>query len=102
MHCWTETAKRKAKAVDTRMQRRLQQIASLLPEERHQILQTVDALMERGQLKRNPTASSRLEGNKSAAMNRPIDQEILEKLNRLARERLTEAGGLCRRLAQPR
>lgn len=48
----TETAKRKTKAVDTRMQRRLQQIASLPPEERRQILQLVDAFIERGQLKR--------------------------------------------------
>lgn len=48
----TETAKRKIKAVDTRMQRRLQQIASLPPEERRQIMQLVDAFIERGQLKR--------------------------------------------------
>jgi transcriptional regulator with XRE-family HTH domain len=48
----TETAKRKTKAVDTRMQRRLQQIASLPPEERRQIMQLVDAFIERGQLKR--------------------------------------------------
>lgn len=48
----TETAKRRAKAVDTRMQRRLQQIANLPPEERRQILQLVDAFIERGQLRR--------------------------------------------------
>lgn len=48
----TETAKRKTKAVDTRMQRRLQQIASLPPDERRQIMQLVDAFIERGQLKR--------------------------------------------------
>lgn len=48
----TETAKRKSKAVDTRMQRRLQQIASLPPDERRQIMQVVDAFIERGQLKR--------------------------------------------------
>jgi transcriptional regulator with XRE-family HTH domain len=47
----TETTKRKTKAVDTRMQRRLQQIASLPPGERRQILQLVDAFIERGQLK---------------------------------------------------
>ena len=46
----TETAKRKAKAVDTRMQRRLQQIANLSPEERREILQFVDAFIGRGQL----------------------------------------------------
>ena len=48
----TETAKRKTKAVDTRMQRRLQQIANLPPQERRQIMQLVDAYIERGQLKR--------------------------------------------------
>lgn len=52
----TETAKRKTKAVDTRMQRRLQQIASLPPEERRQILQLVDAFIERGQLKKKVAA----------------------------------------------
>jgi transcriptional regulator with XRE-family HTH domain len=51
----TETAKRKSKAVDTRMQRRLQQIATLPPEERRQIMQLVDAFIERGQLKRRST-----------------------------------------------
>jgi hypothetical protein len=34
------------------MQRRLQQIATLPPEERRQIMQLVDAFIERGQLKR--------------------------------------------------
>jgi transcriptional regulator with XRE-family HTH domain len=48
----TETAKRKSKAIDTRMQRRLQQIAGLPTEERRQIMQLVDAFIERGQLKR--------------------------------------------------
>lgn len=37
---------------DNRMQRRLQQIATLPPEERRQIMQLVDAFIERGQLKR--------------------------------------------------
>jgi len=57
----TETAKRRAKAVDTRMQRRLQQIASLPPEERRHILQLVDAFIERGQLKRRATQAERTE-----------------------------------------
>lgn len=48
----TETAKRKTKAVDTRMQRRLQQLEKLEPAERRQILQVIDAFIERGQLKR--------------------------------------------------
>ena len=52
----TETAKRKTKAVDTRMQRRLQQIASLPTEERRQIMQLVDAFIERGKLKQRVNA----------------------------------------------
>lgn len=52
----TELAKRRTKAVDTRMQRRLQQIANLPSEERRQILQLVDAFIERGQLKRKSQA----------------------------------------------
>lgn len=55
----TETTKRRAKAIDTRMQRRLQQIANLPPEERRQILQLVDAFIERGQLKRRATQGER-------------------------------------------
>lgn len=47
-----ETAKRKTKAVDTRMQRRLQQLEKLDPAERRQLLQLIDAFIERGQLKR--------------------------------------------------
>lgn len=54
----TETAKRKTKPADTRMQRRLQQIASLPPEERRQIMQLVDAFIERGQLKRRASNSN--------------------------------------------
>ena len=54
----TETAKRKAKAVDTRMQRRLQQIATLPPDERRQIMQLVDAFIERGQLKRRTSQAA--------------------------------------------
>jgi transcriptional regulator with XRE-family HTH domain len=46
-----ETAKRKTKATDTRLQRRLQQIERLPPQERRQILQVLDAFIERGQLK---------------------------------------------------
>lgn len=37
---------------DNRMQRRLQQIENLPPEERRQLIQIVDAFIERGQLKR--------------------------------------------------
>jgi transcriptional regulator with XRE-family HTH domain len=46
-----ETAKRRAKPSDTRMQRRLQQLEKLPPEERRQILQVLDAFIERSQLK---------------------------------------------------
>jgi len=46
-----ETAKRRSKPSDTRMQRRLQQLEKLPPEERRQILQVLDAFIERNQLK---------------------------------------------------
>lgn len=48
----TETAKRRAKPADTRLQRRLQQLEKLPPEDRRQILQVLDAFIERGQLKK--------------------------------------------------
>ncbi|MGI8894785.1 MAG: helix-turn-helix domain-containing protein [Casimicrobiaceae bacterium] len=48
----TETAKRRTKATDTRLQRRLQQIEKLDAGERQQVLQVLDAFIERGQLKR--------------------------------------------------
>jgi transcriptional regulator with XRE-family HTH domain len=44
--------KRAPRAKDSRLQRRLQQIEKLPPEERRQVLQVVDAFIERGQLKR--------------------------------------------------
>lgn len=47
-----ETSKRRAKATDTRMQRRLQQITHLPPQERRQILQFLDAFIQRGQLRK--------------------------------------------------
>ena len=52
-----ETSKRRAKASDTRLQRRLQQIEKLSPQERRQILQMLDALIERGQLRQKVQAS---------------------------------------------
>jgi transcriptional regulator with XRE-family HTH domain len=54
----TQTAKRKVKPADTRIQRRLQQIANLPAEERRQIMQLVDAFIARGQLKRRATADN--------------------------------------------
>jgi transcriptional regulator with XRE-family HTH domain len=53
-------AKRTGRPRDNRLQRRLQQIESLPPEERRQLIQIVDAFIERGQLKRR--ASSRTGG----------------------------------------
>ena len=47
-----ETSKRRAKATDTRLKRRLQQIEKLDVTERRQIIQLIDAFIERGQLKR--------------------------------------------------
>ena len=44
--------KRIAKSRDTRLERRLQQIERLDPTERRQIMQVIDAFIERGQLKR--------------------------------------------------
>ena len=47
-----ETSKRRAKASDTRLTRRLQEIDKLAPTEKRQILQIIDTFIERGQLKR--------------------------------------------------
>jgi transcriptional regulator with XRE-family HTH domain len=47
-----EHVKRAPRAKDSRMQRRLQQIEKLAPQERRQALQLLDAFIERGQLKR--------------------------------------------------
>lgn len=43
---------KKIKKPDTRIQRRLQQIEKMAPKERRQVLQVLDAFIERGQLKR--------------------------------------------------
>jgi transcriptional regulator with XRE-family HTH domain len=50
--------KRNGRLADNRMQGRLQQIATLPPEERRQIMQLVDAFIERGQLKRRNGAAT--------------------------------------------
>jgi predicted trehalose synthase len=47
----TETAKRKAKAVDTRMQRRLQQIEQLGAKEKRQVMQFLDTILDREKLR---------------------------------------------------
>ena len=52
-----ETAKRRTKATDTRMQRRLLQIDKLDAADKRQVLQLIDAFNERGQLKRKGQAS---------------------------------------------
>lgn len=54
-----ETAKRLTKATDTRMQRRLQQIEKLDASDKRQVLQLIDAFIERGQLKRNVRSNQR-------------------------------------------
>jgi hypothetical protein len=51
-------AKRNGRVPDNRMQRRLQQLANLPPEERRQIMQLLDAFIERGQLKRRAGAEN--------------------------------------------
>jgi transcriptional regulator with XRE-family HTH domain len=51
-------AQAKAKASDTRLHRRLQQIEKLAPTEKRQIMQLIDAFIERGQLKRKATRQS--------------------------------------------
>lgn len=51
-------AKRNGRMPDNRLQRRLQQLANLPPEERRQIMQLLDAFIERGQLKRRAGAEN--------------------------------------------
>lgn len=48
----TETLKRRTKATDTRLTRRLQLLEKLEPTEKRQVMQLIDAFIERGQLKR--------------------------------------------------
>ena len=47
-----EVSKRRAKATDTRLARRLHQIEKLNAADKRQVLQLIDAFIERGQLKR--------------------------------------------------
>ena len=47
-----ETSKRRAKATDTRLARRLQDVEKLNTADRRQLIQLIDAFIERGQLKR--------------------------------------------------
>jgi transcriptional regulator with XRE-family HTH domain len=101
----TETAKRKTKAVDTRMQRRLQQIASLPTEERRQIMQLVDAFIERGKLKQRqrpgvPMTTVQIQlpddlaqDAQAAGLLTPeaLERLLREQLRKQAGERLREA-----------
>ena len=48
----TAKAARAARPANVRLQRRLQQIETLAPTEKRQVLQLIDAFIERGQLKR--------------------------------------------------
>lgn len=52
------SAQRNGRVRDNRMQRRLQQLANLPPEERRQIMQVLDAFIERSQLKRRVSAGN--------------------------------------------
>ena len=47
-----EASKRRAKATDTRLERRLRQLEKLNAADKRQVLQLIDAFIERGQLKR--------------------------------------------------
>jgi transcriptional regulator with XRE-family HTH domain len=53
----TAVKQRPAKERDSRLQRRLQQIEKLEANEKRQVLQLLDAFIERGQLKRKAQAS---------------------------------------------
>ena len=47
-----EVSKRRAKATDTRFERRLRQLEKLNAADKRQVLQLIDAFIEHGQLKR--------------------------------------------------
>jgi hypothetical protein len=47
-----------SKPVNTRLHRRLQQIEQLDPTEKRQVLQLIDAFIERGQLKRRASTQT--------------------------------------------
>jgi hypothetical protein len=53
----TAIKQRPARERDSRLQRRLQQIEKLEANEKRQVLQLLDAFIERGQLKRKAQAS---------------------------------------------
>jgi transcriptional regulator with XRE-family HTH domain len=53
-----DSSRPRARASDTRLQRRLAQIEKLSAQERRQILQVLDALIERGQLKQKAQANA--------------------------------------------
>lgn len=78
-----EVAKRKVKATDTRLQRRLQQIERLPPQERRQILQLLDAFIERGQLKQKSQA-----GAAGLLNSQAIEGLLRERLRKKAGEEL--------------
>lgn len=54
----TQPVRKVAKAVNTRLHRRLQQIEQLGPTEKRQVLQLIDAFIERGQLKRRTSTQT--------------------------------------------
>jgi len=52
MSCWGRPPSRSRRSPATRLQRRLQQIERLGTTEKRQVLQLIDAFIERGQLKK--------------------------------------------------
>jgi len=54
----TQPVRKATKAVNTRLHRRLQQIEQLDPTEKRQVLQLIDAFIERGQLKRRASTQT--------------------------------------------
>jgi hypothetical protein len=54
----TQPVRKPSKPVNTRLHRRLQQIEQLDPTEKRQVLQLIDAFIERGQLKRRASTQT--------------------------------------------
>lgn len=57
-----EASKRRAKATDTRLERRLRQIEQLNAADKRQVIQLIDAFIERGHLKRKQRQADAVSG----------------------------------------
>ncbi|MBI2799493.1 MAG: helix-turn-helix transcriptional regulator [Gammaproteobacteria bacterium] len=57
-----EASKRRAKASDTRLERRLRQIEQLNATDKRQVIQLIDAFIERGHLKRKQRQADAVSG----------------------------------------